>query len=232
MNMNEYLELERAKFELLSQVPQYQNHNPGLQWLSYFPALAEEAKQPLEQGDIILDVGCGSGLASLAMHKAGYQVKLLDSVARINPDALLYWGTPETSIEMTVGSVSDLTTLWGVGEYDYFYCVNLLECLDSPLLGDSLLNLAKTARKGGFIHVNIGPDPFKTFINKPVEVVKESFSWWKYQLSSFFDVLSAKEVGNSCMYFVKPKASINDNDFILNQLFPVKEENELQEPAE
>lgn len=140
----------------------------GRNWLHYLNELSEEAIESasrdleywLSQKDIvdkrIVDIGCGSGVHSLAFHRAGaaellsfdYDPDSVEATASLHEKA----GSPG-NWKIVRGSVLDAGFLRGLGKFDVVYSWGVLH--HSGDMWRALDNAAQLVRPGGVFFVSL-----------------------------------------------------------------------------
>jgi len=99
----------------------------------------------------VLDLGCGTGAASIRLARSGAEVTLLDSSAamlEIATQAVVEAGV-EDKITMKQGDANEVAEMFPAAAFDVVLCHNVLEYVDDP--GAVLRGAAKVMRDGSAI---------------------------------------------------------------------------------
>ncbi len=125
----------------------------------------------------VLDVGCGNGLITRSIGKAGYQVRGIDiSTKAINKAREI--GHP-ANVSFDVVSAEELSV--SSHQYDAVLCSEVLEHLADP--GSLLEVLYRSLKDNGVLIVTVpnGKGARETFITKPVIALQKKNNWqWKW----------------------------------------------------
>jgi S-adenosylmethionine-dependent methyltransferase len=123
-----------------------------------------------------LDVGGGTGFASLQLARMGYEVVLLDSstemlrIAREEAGA----GSVAARISFCHGEAGQLPELFDAERFDVVVCHNLLEYVESPAA--AVRDMANVLRKGAVVSVLVR--------NRAGEVLKEAIKSGDWKLAT------------------------------------------------
>jgi 2-polyprenyl-3-methyl-5-hydroxy-6-metoxy-1,4-benzoquinol methylase len=143
----------------------------GKNWLRFSRLLTEErineSQNQLSKwlgidslaGKTFLDIGCGSGLSSLAAHRLGATIRAFD----FDPDSVLCtqevrkrWGQNSENWTVERGSAIDPTFMGSLGQYDVVYSWGVLHHTGSMYVGLDLA--AQRVAPGGLLFVSIYND--------------------------------------------------------------------------
>jgi 2-polyprenyl-3-methyl-5-hydroxy-6-metoxy-1,4-benzoquinol methylase len=185
------LEVERETYDEMGAVPQYREFSPGVRYLPIFQSLIT-ARRPVS----ILDAGCCTGKAGLALTQDGCDVTLLDLTdAGLVPEAKV--------LPFREGCLwHDLSPH---GTFDYVYCCDVLEHIPTAftmLVADQLL---RVSRVGAFIAVSLVPDHFGAWVGKPLHQTVQPYLWWKQYLGELGLLMDARDLHTNATFFVRPK---------------------------
>lgn len=124
-------------------------------------------------GGNVLDVGCGNGLISMSLGKAGYNVLGIDISAKAIEKA-----NEKNNLSNVTFAVAGAEELSGTEiKYDAVICSEVLEHLNEP---SSLLKyIYKTMKDEGILIVTVpnGKGPRETLITKPVIAMQKKDNW-------------------------------------------------------
>ncbi|MEP7250993.1 MAG: methyltransferase domain-containing protein [Ginsengibacter sp.] len=124
-------------------------------------------------GGNVLDVGCGNGLISLSLGKAGYNVLGIDISSKAIEKA-----KERNNLSNVKFSVAGADELSETGKkYDAVICSEVLEHLNEP--STLLKYIYKTMKDDGILIVTVpnGKGPRETLITKPVIVMQKKDNW-------------------------------------------------------
>jgi 2-polyprenyl-3-methyl-5-hydroxy-6-metoxy-1,4-benzoquinol methylase len=171
----------------------------GKNWRSFLHSLAAERIKIAEKsildfyqvndlkGKTFLDIGCGSGLFSLAACNLGAEVYSID----FDPDSV--WCVsylkekyyPEATWQIKEGSILDANFINSIGKFDYVYSWGVLHHTGNMKL--ALENVVKPLDVGGKLFIGIYND--QGAISKIWRKIKELYNWnflSKFFVSAFF----------------------------------------------
>jgi 2-polyprenyl-3-methyl-5-hydroxy-6-metoxy-1,4-benzoquinol methylase len=186
---------ERRTYDTIWALNAYRLHSPGEAFLPMFLDMVPE------RGGHLLDAGCGTGKAALALRAAGFEVTLCD----LTPDGL----TPEAEtcrffeaclwhpIAPQAGSLFR-------GKYDWVYCCDVLEHIPTPYTMLVIERLLEVTRKGVFLTICHVPDNFGAWAGAPLHKTVEPFVWWRDNLAEMGTVVEARDLLTTGAFLVTP----------------------------
>ena len=124
-------------------------------------------------GGTVLDVGCGNGLISVSLGKAGYNVLGIDISLKAIEKAKEKNSLP--NVKFAVAGAEELSET--NTKYDAVICSEVLEHLNEP---SSLLKyIYKTMKDDGVLIVTVpnGKGPRETLITRPVIAMQKKDNW-------------------------------------------------------
>lgn len=184
---------ERDKYEQMwTSVPPYRNTSPGLRHVDNFMEICKP-----RQGDLLLDIGCGSGLAGLEFARRGLNVQWLDIT-----DAGLDPAVPRNCFRCQ--------TVWGNWWFrpnmDWGYCSDVMEHLPTEytmLALERILNNCCTT----WFHIATWIDNFGVWVGGELHMTVRSFDWWLERLRYTGNVIEARDLIRSAVFVVERKSS-------------------------
>ena len=194
--MTTLLATERAKYDAIWGLDVYAKFSPGLEVLPLFLDMTG-ARPP----DSILDAGCGSAKASLALHEQGFDVRLCDLTnAGIVPDAQ-HLRFDEACLWKDLRS--QLSYLQG-GSVDWVYCCDVLEHIPTPFTMLVVTRLLEIARKGVFLSIAHVPDEMGVWVGQSLHATVQSFTEWRDQLASIARIVEARDLIAAGLFYLQP----------------------------
>lgn len=187
---------ERALYEGLWQsVDAYGEVAPGEFYLPIFLQCVGDVRGH------VLDAGCGSGKASLALAKAGFRLTLCDLT-----DA----GLTDTVREQPHVFPFHEACLWHplrpllpAGSCDWVYCTDVMEHIDPKFTMLVVEQMLRVARKGVFLGIATVPDSFGAWVGRPLHQTVDSFVGWREALSELGRVTDARDLLNCASFMVQ-----------------------------
>lgn len=178
---------ERDKYILLWETDSYRFVSPGEQAV---PAFLELVKPD----GLIVDFGCGTGRAALALHEAGHEVYLIDFADNCRDQEALKLPFLEW----------DLTHPCPV-RAPYGLCCDVMEHIPPGSVEAVICNIMASAETV-FFQISTRPDSFGVLIGQSLHLTVRPHEWW---LSLFgelgFAVSWAKAAGDTSQFVVKRK---------------------------
>lgn len=176
-------------------MPQYSEYAPGE---GYVPAFTEMSGAKLKAR--VLDAGCGTGKGAAALWAAGYRVEMVDLTdAGLVAEAR---GLPFTQACLWRPLVPQIGYRFG-GKVDYVYCCDVLEHVPTPFTMLVVARLLEVASRGVFLSISLSQDQFGAWIGRPLHQTVQSFTAWRDQLREIAEVVEARDLLHSGLYFVR-----------------------------
>jgi 2-polyprenyl-3-methyl-5-hydroxy-6-metoxy-1,4-benzoquinol methylase len=171
-------ETEREKYRKIWAVPAYRSNSPGEGLVSYFLKNAEWQK-----GQTLIDLGCGTGRAGLALSRKEFRVTLLDHCEEALDEAVRLEELP--FIEANLWELDDHIT-----DFDWFYCCDVMEHIPPERVDLVLHNCAQVARRG-FFQIAMFDDSYGDRIGEKLHLTVKNGNWWMAALKEHFQVTEA-----------------------------------------
>jgi len=173
---------EQEKYRRMwTEVPRYRQNSPGQRLVPLFLKQAAWAKD-----DTLIDLGCGSGRASMELREAGLKVKLLD-ITRTSLD-------PDVNFKVGVIGIPFIECcLWlpdvaEHGRFDWVYCCDVLEHIPPEHVDAVLDNIHALTTKGAFLQIALWPENFGNYIGEELHLTVESDDWWLEKITQRWPV--------------------------------------------
>ena len=167
---------ERAKYRACWADPRYRVYSPGEQMLPLFRRMVRKRTGTL------LDLGCGTGRAGVALAELGFTVTLADFVDT----------SRDEGVELPFRRIN-IFGRWPRGRWDWVYCCDVLEHLPPERQRAALGNIAAHAGQA-FFSIHFGADNFGAVVGHPLHLTIRPFAWWREFLREFGDVVEARDL--------------------------------------
>lgn len=174
-------------YEEVHSLENYSKMSPGEKFL---PILLEHTSSPSS----VLDAGCASGKGGIALSKLGYSVTLGDI-------------TDSGLIQEAQTLPFTYLNLWRPipAQFDYVICCDVLEHIPTQFTLLSIQNMLNAAKSGLFLTVSTQPDWFGSWVGKPLHQTVQPFEWWKDSIAELADIIDARDLIKTAVFFVKRK---------------------------
>jgi len=181
---------ERDKYAEIWAFEQYRKANsPGEENVARFMSVM----QP-EQGSVILDIGCGSGIAGQKFGEHGLDPWWLDiTPAALNPD-----------IDRRRFIEAPLWADWPSkhGSWDYGFCCDVLEHIP-PVYTMLCIERILSGCHVAWLQISNLPDKFgPALFGQPLHLTVQPYSWWLVHLATVGVVIDARDLCGSSLFVV------------------------------
>lgn len=151
-------------------VPGYRANSPGERLVPVF--LKHVLAEP---GEWIVDLGCGTGRASMMLQKAGFKLIAVDIVENcLDPQ-----------LADRFHFIRDC--LWNFRlekPVDWFYCCDVMEHIPPEKVDAVLDTCAQVATKGGFFQIALFNDAWGNSIGETLHLTVKDKDWWLDKLNA------------------------------------------------
>lgn len=167
---------ELEKYTAMWEQPEYREVSPGENCIDHFVEIAN----PLT-GSSVIDFGCGTGRAGLALSEYRLKVTLLDFA----PNCL------DNDAKSLPFVQADLTEPIPITA-DYGYCTDVMEHIPPDKVDIVLHNILRATRRV-FFQISLVPDNLGSLIGQQLHLSVHTFGWWLAKFKqlgltvSFFD---------------------------------------------
>jgi len=149
---------ERNKYQLMWQYDEYRKHSPG-------ELAAETAMDLLQPDSMVIDFGCGTGRAGIAMRRLGLDVLLIDFADNCRDDEAL--GLPFLQWDLTQPIPARAN--WG-------FCCDVLEHIPTHLVEQTVRNIMDAART---VFIQIGTEDAHFGGEYELHLTQRPHDWWR-----------------------------------------------------
>lgn len=178
---------EKEKYILMWQMDSYRDFSPGEHLVPKFI----EAVKP---DGLIIDFGCGTGRAGLALAKAGHLVILTDFADNCRDDEAL--SLPFVQCDLTQPIPLDAP---------YGFCTDVMEHIPPEDVETVIRNIMASA-KTVFFQISTVPDTFGALIQSKLHLTVRSHAWWLNTFKSLdLCVVQDTEQTRASVFIVKQK---------------------------
>jgi hypothetical protein len=179
---------EKAKYQAMWNFDDYREFSPG-------EACVQQFLEVAKPDGLILDLGCGTGRASVVMTQAGYKTFLVDFADNCrDQEALdlpfLEWDLTETLPMHT----------------PYGFCTDVMEHIPPEEVNVVLENIMRTCDRV-FFQISTSQDSFGALIGTPLHLSVRGHGAWKDALEQFGTVEWEQEgqISAASQFYVKSK---------------------------
>lgn len=161
---------ERRKYQKIWTFDNYRVHSPGENAVSAFL----EAAKP-ERGAKVIDLGCGTGRASVRLSEHGLDVSAVDFA--------------ENAFEAGGQIPFTVANLWNLPETvrgDWGYCCDVMEHIPPERVRQVLASISSRMSKGAFFSISLVPDKSGAAIGEVLHLTVRPLEWWQSCLEEFF----------------------------------------------
>ena len=133
----------------------------------------------------LVDLGCGTGRAGLALSELGFQVTLMDFAGN----------AIDSQIDGKLPFVDrDLCGWWPPKEHwDWGYCCDVMEHLPPEQVCPVLERITAHC-SNVFFTIHFGPDHFGELIGHPLHLTVQPFAWWRGVLKIYGELIEARDL--------------------------------------
>lgn len=185
---------ERERYEeVWNAVTEYGQNSPGEGLVELFLPLIGEAPQT------ILDAGCGSGKAGVALAARGHRVTLCDLT-----DAGL---TPEAqALPFHEACLwQPLRPVLRQGQFDWVLCCDVLEHIPTALTMLVVDQLLRLTTRGLLLSVSLVADVYGAWVGQTLHHTVQSFTWWRDLLAEVGEVVEARDLITDAVFVMRPR---------------------------
>lgn len=178
---------EQEKYERVWQFGEYREVSPGELCVPRFL----EVVQPFGK---ILDIGCGTGRASIALSEAGHSVTLLDFAGNCRDHEA-------TALSFVQHDVSDPFPIGA----DFGICCDMMEHIPTHQVSQVLRNIMDACKHGCFFQISTVPDELGSLIDHPLHLTVRPPWWWAERFDALGHDIKWQEHGDIASHFYVTK---------------------------
>lgn len=174
---------EREKYEKIWKLfPNYRSLSPAEDLAPYYLKVFQEE---IEEGDVLIDFGCGTGRAAKTFLSAHLRVELIDHCANcldeeisllthMMPDRCRFWQSCLWNLSSKIPKGE-----WG-------FCCDVLEHIPPEKIDAALQSISQKISKGALFSIYLTEDQFGAAIGEPLHLTVQSKEWWLQRLKRYF----------------------------------------------
>jgi hypothetical protein len=184
---------EQNKYKLMWQFDAYREYAPGEHLVETFLTTLKP-----EKGDLVVDFGCGTGRASIELHKRGYRVYLIDFADNCRDEEAMSLPFLEWDLVRPVPVRAN-----------YGLCTDVMEHIPPNDVAQVLTNILEAAKTVLF-QISTVKDSFGALLGTELHLTVRDHQWWMamFHTLDLHVTTSWKNEGNS-LFIVTRKESIN-----------------------
>ena len=182
------IESEKAKYDEIWSLDDYRKYSPGLENVERFMKILAP-----RSGSTVIDIGCGTGEAGLALEDYGLRVKWLDLSSAALDGSIM----AKDFFQMPIWS--NWSRPMG---YDYGFCCDVMEHIPIEFVMLSLSRIISNCNTSWLQICNL-PDTFGAVYGKPLHLTVQPFTWWLERLRMLGTVTDARDLCGTSLYVVK-----------------------------
>lgn len=195
-NHDEIALAEADKYSRMWDHPQYRSYSPGEQIAARaLEAMDADARHPTGDLNSILDLGCGTGRASLYFEQRGFDVMAIDHAANCLDPAAADRANGNWGFEFLIRNLWTLQPLKG----DYGFCVDVMEHIPTERVDQTLAEIAEAVAEKVFFQISLVPDSCGSLIGEELHMTVRPAEWWFAKIATHFPSIS-NEREQSRMY--------------------------------
>lgn len=192
LHISDVVEPERQKYRDIWALPQYQEApSPGLEFIDAFMTVVQPTA-----GETLIDLGCGSGKAGLALAERGLDVTWMDLTDTALDPAI----DRARFIEAPIWS-SPWRNMRSIG-WNYGYCCDVLEHLPKEYTMLAIERILRACALSWFLIAHL-PDEHGKLIGEALHMTVEPFKWWLDRLSTLGTVIDARDLCGRGLFLVQ-----------------------------
>jgi len=164
--------------------PEYRQNSPGFHAVGEFFKYFQDQ---IDEGDSIIDFGCGTGQAGAFFFVEGLSVHMVDIASNCLDEKVSHLLSlcPE-KIAFIEACLWDLSE--SLSPADWIYCCDVLEHLPEKHVDAALFHMASRTKKGGFLQIFLKEEPFGDLIGKKLHLTVQSKEWWVDKIKKYWKV--------------------------------------------
>ncbi len=177
---------EQEKYQRMWAIPEYREMSPGAEAAQVFLDVAKP-----DEGATVLDLGCGTGRASVTFERAGLKPVLLDFAENCRDPYVL-------NLPFLVHDLTQPITVRG----DYGFCTDVMEHIPAEDTDSALANIFEATSKV-FFSIGTTHDNFGSLINQVLHVNVRDHAAWRAVLSEYGRIVYEFEQEASSYFYVE-----------------------------
>ena len=182
--------IERARYETIWAVPEYNQISPGEGNVSLFGQIVNP-----RAGETLIDFGCGKGLGGQRLRQEyGLDVTYLDLVKVGN--------CPEPHIQQSLWEPIQPNSL-GTKRWNYGYCSDVMEHIPKEFTMLAAKNMLDVCDYVFFVPAFYQETHGPRYMNEPLHLTIECFVWWRDRFMEVGTLLDGRDLLTKGVFYVK-----------------------------
>lgn len=182
---------ERAKYAEVWSIPEYKEYSPGLEDVDRFMGVIDPPPH-----STLIDLGCGAGVAGVALRDRGLSVDWLDLTDAGLDDKV----NRKRFIEAPLWDASWMTHR-KMG-WDYGFCCDVLEHLPIEYTMLAISNMLAACRTL-WLQVCLRPEDQNRFVRDTLHLTVCPYDWWLIRIATLGRVIDARDLCQLGLYIVR-----------------------------
>lgn len=181
---------EKDKYRLMWSVEEYRNCSPG-------EACVDQIMKQLKPEGLVIDFGCGTGRASIALARLGLPVFMVDFADNCRDEEAMAFPFLEWDLSKPMPCASE-----------YGICCDVMEHVPTEQVDAVLTNILTASRKV-FFQISTVPDGFGEMIGKSLHLTVKPASWWADKFEALGFEIEWQSADDTACQFVVQRAPSN-----------------------
>jgi hypothetical protein len=180
---------EGSKYRLLWSTAAYRQFSPGEQLVERFCDLTPA-------NSTVIDFGCGTGRAGMALSKKGHDVTLVDFAENCRDPGSMKLPFEECDLTKPIPLRAD-----------YGFCTDVMEHIPPKEVELVIRNIMECVQ-GALFQISTVPDSMGGLIGKPLHLTVRDHQWWRQTFQSLGYLITWQEMRDDASCFFVKKETV------------------------